>query len=413
MPEFGPTTIYPNYNLLKEENRDFCFSWRDPPCDDEKEAYSFSYRGWKFTSASAIWGIPVPGLHSTYGGGGYIAELDVNWDFSNRTLDELTDFLWIDRATRVVFLELLLYNANANLFSLCTVITEFPETGGIIKMYSFYPLRIYQHHGATGIYIIFCEICFVVYLLAMMARVAYGLYTHRRYYFKSTWRSVDFLGVIGGLLAIAMYAGRMLLANETISKFKEDPKKFVNFQHIAVWDLLFVLLLGCLVFLATIRLLGILGYDKRIGQVFKVFDNCAWDLFWFGVLFFYVFLGYCAFGYLLFGRVLESYLDIFEAMGTLFISMIGKSRFTEMNDKDPVLAQFYFFTFILLMVYFLLTMFLAILGQSISAVQAQSKVDRSEELVLFLIEKFKDIFSGSKEKKEKSGKYTLIYRSIL
>ncbi|KAK3090920.1 hypothetical protein FSP39_015723 [Pinctada imbricata] len=408
IPIVGMSKVYPNYNMLKEEDRDFCFSWLAPPCDKEREAYSFSYRAWKFTKASDIWGIPIAGLYNTYGGGGYIAELDVNWDFSNRTLKELTDYLWLDSATRAVFLEILLYNPNSNIFIYCTFITEFPETGGIIKMYSMYPLRIYQHLGATGVYVILCEVCFILYLVALIARVTYGLYQHRIEYFKSTWRTVDFLGVIGGIIGIAMYFGRLLLANETMSNFRDDPKTFVNFQHIAIWDVLFVLLLGCLVFLATIRLLGILGYDKRIGQVFKVFDNCAWDLFWFGVLFFYIFLGYCAFGYLLFGRSLESYYNVFEAMGTLFISMIGKSKFTEMNEKDPVMAQFYFFTFILLMVYFLLTMFLAMLGESISVVQARSKVDRSEELVLYLIEKFKDVFGGKKSHQNNAHKSKFI-----
>jgi ABC-type multidrug transport system fused ATPase/permease subunit len=189
-----------------------------------------------------------------------------------------------------------------------------------------------------------------------------------------------------------MYAGRYIMAAQTMAKFKEDSKQFINFQHIALWDFIFNLLLACLAFLATMRLVGILGYDKRVGQVFRVFDNCAKDLFWFGVFFLYVFFCYATLGYLLFGRDINSYSDIFESLGTLFISMIGKSKFTEIKEKDPLMAQLYFFTFILLLVYTLLTMFLAILGESINAVHNMTKRSREEELVEYLLNRFKNLF---------------------
>jgi hypothetical protein len=34
-----------------------------------------------------IWGLPIRGHYATYGGGGYIQELNVNFDVSNRTLN--------------------------------------------------------------------------------------------------------------------------------------------------------------------------------------------------------------------------------------------------------------------------------------------------------------------------------------
>jgi hypothetical protein len=72
--------------------------------------------------------------------------------------------------------------------------------------------------------------------------------------------------------------------------------------------------------------------------------------------------------------------------------MIGKSKFTEIKEKDPLMAQLYFFTFILLLVYTLLTMFLAILGESINAVHNMTKRSREEELVEYLLNRFKNLF---------------------
>ncbi|KAJ8317990.1 hypothetical protein KUTeg_003081 [Tegillarca granosa] len=68
IPEFGNVVYYPNYNLLTETDENLCYSWKKPPCDLEMEAYSFSYGAWKHTSATDIWGVPVMGLYTTYGG---------------------------------------------------------------------------------------------------------------------------------------------------------------------------------------------------------------------------------------------------------------------------------------------------------------------------------------------------------
>ncbi|XP_021356998.1 polycystic kidney disease protein 1-like 2 [Mizuhopecten yessoensis] len=399
-PFFGKIKTYPEYSFTNEELDDYCLHWKPLPCDVEKEAYSFSYNGWKHTSASSIWGIPVTGYYSTYSGGGYITELDVNWDFSNRTLEELNRLFWFDRQTRAVFLEFTLYSANLNLFTYVMLMAEFPETGGVTTMYTIYPLRIYQHHGNTGVYMIFCEVMFLVFLLGMILKIIYSMVKTKGNFFANAWNVVDFVCVVGGCIGVAMYFGRLILANETMGNFTEDPKNFVNFQHLAFWDLIFVTVLACLVFLSTIRVVGVLGYDKRIGEVFRVVDNCARDLFWFGVMFFYIFMGYCILGYLVFGRNIKAYWNIFDTMGTLFISMIGKSKFTELNEQDPLMAQLYFFTYILLIVYVLLTMFLAILCDSIAVVHAQTKNDRSEELIAFMIEQLKKFFSSSKKKRE-------------
>ncbi|XP_061175577.1 uncharacterized protein LOC133184503 [Saccostrea echinata] len=405
---FGSVKIYPSYSILNEEARSFCFGWAKLPCDIKAEAYSFSFKAWKYTNPFDIWGVPVLGYYNSYSGGGYIAELDVNLDFTNRTMQELTQNLWIDRSTRAVFFEFTVYNADFNVFTYSMLATEFPEVGGVMTMSTIYPFRLYHHVGQTGYYVIFCEICFVLFLVAQIIRVIYYLYKLRLQFFKSTWLVLDFVGIFLSFVAIAMYAGRMLLANETFAKFKADPKAFVNFQHIAYWDSLFIILIGLLVFLGTTRLLGILGYDKRIGQVFRVFDNCAWDLLWFGVFFLCLFVFYAILGYLLFGRDLESYYDIFQSLGTLFISMIGKSKFNEINEADPLMAQFYFFTYVLFIVYFLLTMFLAILCESINVVHQKTKLDRSDELVMYLIDKVRDFFSRNKDGKKAHKDFTSI-----
>lgn len=128
-----------------------------------------------------------------------------------------------------------------------------------------YLFRVYYYVGLIGYYVMFCEICFVLFLVVQIVRVVYYLYKCCLQFFKSIWFVLDLVGIFLSLVVIVMYVGRMFLVNQILVKFKEDLKVFVNFQYIVYWDNLFIVFIGLLVFFGMIRLLGILGYDKRIG----------------------------------------------------------------------------------------------------------------------------------------------------
>jgi hypothetical protein len=83
---------------------------------------------WKFVSSFDIWGLPTTGLHTTYGGGGYIADLGINYEISKQVINNLYKYIWIDRKTRAIFTEFTLYNVNENLFVYVSLLCEFPDT---------------------------------------------------------------------------------------------------------------------------------------------------------------------------------------------------------------------------------------------------------------------------------------------
>ena len=51
-----------------------------------------------------------------YDGGGYVMELSQERQETEARIQYLFDNLWIDRATRAVFIDFTVYNANINLF---------------------------------------------------------------------------------------------------------------------------------------------------------------------------------------------------------------------------------------------------------------------------------------------------------
>ncbi|XP_076076044.1 polycystin-1-like protein 2 [Mytilus galloprovincialis] len=113
---WGNFTCYDDYSIYGEDDGNYCVAWEPHPCVRGQAVYNMTSAAWNFVSSVDIWGLPVTGLHSTYGGGGYIAEFIVNYNISRLILNDLYKYTWIDRKTRAIFTEFSLYNVDDNVF---------------------------------------------------------------------------------------------------------------------------------------------------------------------------------------------------------------------------------------------------------------------------------------------------------
>ncbi|XP_052760826.1 polycystic kidney disease protein 1-like 2 [Mya arenaria] len=403
IPYIGDVKCFEEYSIFKEEEEDFCIGWESRPCDPIENVFNLSSGAWSFNSAVDIWGLPLSGFYTTYGGGGYIAQFDVNRNVSIRIVNELFREFWVDRQTRAVFFEYTLYSPSTNMFIYNVFLIEFPQTGGAFTTYWVYPIRVYSHVGAIGTFTLFCEVIFVIYLFIMLVKLCIRIYQKRKGFFFEFWQVYDLVMFSLGVTSIAIFAIRLGFTYMTINKYKENIKHFVNFSHIVFWDQIFMACLTILVFMATLRLLEVFATSKKVSGLVQVFKECGKDLFWYGMAFFHMFLGFCFLGYLLFGHHLISYMNIFKSLGTLFIAMIGKSKFTEINETQPLLAKIFFTFYILIIIFFVLSIFLSILGASIDNSVQDAKADSNEDLFELLIRKVSTMFTMPCARRKSKG----------
>ena len=66
-----------DYSFRTEETTEYCVGWNQQPCPNIDQL-RVTAGSWYFHRAVDIWGIPIAGEYATYGGGGYITNLDIN-----------------------------------------------------------------------------------------------------------------------------------------------------------------------------------------------------------------------------------------------------------------------------------------------------------------------------------------------
>ena len=51
---------------------------------------------------------------------------------------------------------------------------EFPAIGGVVKSYDIYPFRLGLHTGSDGLFMVLCEVLFIIVLLVLLLKYVYG-----------------------------------------------------------------------------------------------------------------------------------------------------------------------------------------------------------------------------------------------
>ncbi|XP_076075490.1 polycystin-1-like protein 2 isoform X1 [Mytilus galloprovincialis] len=366
---WGNFACYDEYSISGEDDGNYCVAWEPRPCVRGQNVYNMTYAAWNFVSSVDIWGLPATGLHSTYGGGGYIAEFIVNYNISRLVLNDLYKYTWIDRKTRAIFTEFTLYNVDDNVFVFISFLTEFPETGGVIASTLIKPFRPYQHVGSLGLFIFICEIIVLIGITVFSVHKYIWFRRYGKKMWKELWHVLDILIIILFIVATIMYIGRWIMINMAMKEWENHKNKFVNFSHIASWDELFNIFLAFIIFLTTIRIMRVLSYNERINQFGKVLANVSRDLCGCFVMFMMVYVAFVTFGHLIFGRHLETYKNLFVSSTTLVNAIIGKNSIKDLFSVEPVLGRAYYFFFVLFLLWILMTMMNATLNVGITIVR--------------------------------------------
>jgi len=105
-------------------------------------------RSWIYHSSDELDGSSYWGLVGAYDGSGFVQDLAHTMDESFALLKPLFDNLWLDRATRAVFIDFTVYNANINLFCVIKYVIV------IVLRCDDSSTREYGHH----FFILFCAI---------------------------------------------------------------------------------------------------------------------------------------------------------------------------------------------------------------------------------------------------------------
>ncbi|XP_012159700.1 polycystic kidney disease 2-like 2 protein [Ceratitis capitata] len=317
--------------------------------------------GTEFRSSAELGTMPLTGRMHTYYGGGFVQSLDRNLDESLSLIDSLAQLEWLDRGTRLMIFEFTLFNRNTDLFNNVKIIGEVPETGGVIL---YLRVQTVQKHAVwTGsIWIILSAIVF--YLMALYYLVGEILELKRRgrkAYFKNFWNLVD-INIL--LLVFISFSYNIFHPVYLHYYMKEALVKHTEYHSLDLicWlNTHYMNLVAVLAFLVWFKIFQFFTFNKTSLQLNATFVKCYRDLLSFVLIFIILFFSYAILGMLLFGHTHEDFFVFPIAFWSVMRMVLSDFDYVGVEQANRVLGPIYFFSFILIVYFILINMFLAII----------------------------------------------------
>lgn len=129
-------TCINDYSQSNEEQNSFQPGWINLTYVN----YSSSIvNAFKYQSSNQLDTYDYNGNHGKYDGSGYVYQFRGRLSDMKQNISQLYQLQWIDKQTRMLIIQLSLYNPNAQMFTFVTLLCEFLPTGGIFPSARFQP----------------------------------------------------------------------------------------------------------------------------------------------------------------------------------------------------------------------------------------------------------------------------------
>uniref|UniRef100_A0A8C0GKI8 Polycystin 2 like 1, transient receptor potential cation channel n=1 Tax=Chelonoidis abingdonii TaxID=106734 RepID=A0A8C0GKI8_CHEAB len=349
--------------------------------EDKEERVPFGLingTAWRYHSEEELGGSSHWGRLTSYSGGGYYIDLKLTQEESAEALRVLKEKLWLDRGTRVIFIDFSVYNANINLFCVLRLVVEFPATGGAIPSWQIRTVKLIRYVSTWDFFIVACEIIFCIFIFYYVVEEILELRIHRLQYFTSVWNILDVVVILLSIVAIVFHIFRTIEVNRLMGELLRHPDIYADFEFLAFWQTQYNNMNAVNLFFAWIKIFKYISFNKTMTQLSSTLARCAKDILGFAIMFFIVFFAYAQLGYLLFGTQVENFSTFIKCIFTQFRIILGDFDYNAIDNANRVLGPIYFVTYVFFVFFVLLNMFLAIINDTYSEVKEELSNQKNE-----------------------------------
>jgi hypothetical protein len=371
-----------DYTFFNEENGSFEPGWinETTQISNSSIAQSFKYRSNKeFDTYVYV------GDHGTYNGGGYVYELRGRLSDLQSNLSQLHHLGWIDDRTRAIFIQISLYNPNAQLFTSVTLLTEFLSTGELIPQSRFEPFNFRLTFNST--FQLICAIVYVILIGYFMFNELQSFFILKLNYFRQFWSYIELGIILCSWASVGIYIQRYQEFKRIGNFFQQtNGYVYINLQLAVYVDDILTFLFSLCCFFGTIRFVYLGRFNQRLLLFIQTLKYSSKELISFSFMFLFIYLAFLCLFYLLFISHISSCSTMLKTAQMLFEMILLKFDTSQLIQAGTFLGPFCFCLFIFLVVFICLSMFFTIINKNFRGVR--ENITKDEEIFLLMFERF-------------------------
>ncbi|KAH8274574.1 hypothetical protein KR044_013088 [Drosophila immigrans] len=203
---------------------------------------------------------------------GYLTNLARTRNNSMKVIDYLQDNNWVTKDTAAVFIDFTLYNADANIFSICTLLLEQSPFGTMMASVEVDSMKMHllDELGTVG-FIIYT--CYILVLIQFAKSLVVTLWFEPSK-LRSMWNKLDLVILVFNVVVVVLIVVQESMVNGLLEQIEYANKmQFIDFRHPAVVKKFCNIVQGVLVMMTTLRLWKVLQF----ANVFELFSHALYS----------------------------------------------------------------------------------------------------------------------------------------
>ncbi|XP_064546047.1 polycystin-2-like [Drosophila montana] len=161
---------------------------------------------------------------------GYVTMLARSYNNSMKVIDYIKNMNWLTWNTSAVFIDFTLYNVDANIFTICTVLIEQTPFGDIISSLNIFSVKL-QFLDQLGILGIIVVTLYLIVLIQFGKSVVVTLW-YEPSKLRSMWSKLDLIILVLNLIVIVMVIIREIIVSSLLAKVESSINDyFVHAKH--------------------------------------------------------------------------------------------------------------------------------------------------------------------------------------
>uniref|UniRef100_A0A6P7FCZ9 Polycystic kidney disease protein 1-like 3 n=1 Tax=Diabrotica virgifera virgifera TaxID=50390 RepID=A0A6P7FCZ9_DIAVI len=362
---------------MKSDYRDFSENWKN---NSESDVFARMDSVWKYLQPKKTGSSYYVGDFARYSGGGYVATLGRTLRNSIINTDYLSRNKWIDKFTKGLFIEFLLYSANSNLFNSVQILYEISSTGYIQHKFMVRTARLLLSKKDTGVWLRILFFFFIIAVIVLFVKLIHRFKSKKKKAIGDIWLLTDVVIIILTAVCFVLYILRSQAVKSFLLKIElTRHNRFIQYFHLFNSEVALTSLAAFLVFLATFRVWKLLRFLIIIKIVEKTLAISAFHLFCLFILHFHLLVVFTLAAYMLFANQTSDFKDPFTSFVNLFLASFGLFRF----NTSIFTSGLHYMYYILLMVFNLVFVNLYIVLVNIYYGQAQMIYSNYQEYNVF------------------------------
>ena len=324
----------------------------------------------------------VTGNLNTYGGGGFFkllpsARLNSTNELVATEISQLKTDRYLDRQTRAVFVDLVVFNLPTKLLASVQLWYEVKASGNVKSYIQVIPLKMgHLYLSESNMSDLLSE------FILLGLTVFYTFAALREWfrqgclaYWSNGWNDFD---IINYVCMFAAFGMRFLATAEAPKNFPPKDTEFVYISAAAGWIKSYKYALGFNCIFTFFKILKYLSHIPMFARLVKILGACMEDVGSFLINCFISFMAFAGAFHLTYGNHMIEFATINESFMTLYRMSMGDWDVQLLQSFQPDIGIFYFMCWSLLAICLLLNMFVAIIMESYDTVnQEEEKIPLS------------------------------------